>query len=101
MFKTKNNHYVFRISEPSKSQISGIYLDNDGQDNDGDEHHDKGIDEPGDPMDSIAETHDLHHFLQPILFLVDNTFTDHSHRQNPGQNQKERQGTRYSVNKPR
>lgn len=39
------------------------HLDDDGEDDDGDEHHDEGIDEPGDPVDSITQPHYLHHLL--------------------------------------
>lgn len=77
------------------------HLDDDGEDDNGDEHHDEGIDEPGDPVDSITQPHYLHHLLQTILLLVDNTLTDHGNREHPGQHQKQGQGARYSVNKSR
>lgn len=57
------------------------HLDDDGEDDDGDEHHDEGVDEPGDPVDSITQPHYLHHLLQTILLLVDNTLTDRSWQQ--------------------
>lgn len=76
------------------------HLDNNGEDDDGDEHHDEGVDEPGDPVDAITQPHYLHHLLQTMLLLIDDTLTNHGDRENPGQHQKQGQGARYSINKP-
>lgn len=83
------------------SPILSFNLEDDRENQNGDEHHNKGVDEPSHPMHRVTEPHNLHYFLQAVLLLVDNALTDHGDRQDPGQHQEQRQGAGYSVNKPK
>jgi len=76
------------------------YHKNQREENDCDEHWSKTVDEPADPVDSVAEAHDPHCLLQSSLLLVDNTLDDHRTGVNPGQSHEERKGPGDGQNEP-
>ena len=48
-----------------------------------DEHGREACDEPREPVTGVAHTHHLHHFLQALLLLVDDSLDDHRRREDP------------------
>ena len=63
----------------------GPHLEDDGEQEDRDEHEEEAVDEPGHPVDRVAEPHHLHRLLQTLLLLVDDRLDDHGARVHPRQ----------------
>ena len=63
------------------------------QERDSDGHARESGDEPGDPVDGVAEPHHLHDFLEPLLLLID----DRLHRQRDGVDPRHRHAQRHHV----
>lgn len=66
------------------------YDKNDRETEARDDSKDHTVDKPGEPMNSITQTHGTHRFLQSSLFLVDNWLDYHGARVHERKNHKER-----------
>ena len=77
-----------------KQNRAGSHLENDGEQEDGDEHEEEAVDEPGHPVDPVAEAHHLHRLLQPLLLLVHDGLDDHGAGVHPRQGHEQRERSR-------
>ena len=65
------------------------HLEDENEEHAADEHDGEAVNEPGQPVDTVAETHDLHDLLEPSLFLVDDALDDHGDGEDPGDDHEE------------
>lgn len=51
------------MKEKKLYDVGDHYLQQYDEEQRGKEHHDEGIDEPGHPVYTVTQSHNLHHFL--------------------------------------
>jgi len=96
-----------RVAQHEDEGHAGVRLSQDvtigedeGEQEGGEGHHAEAVDEPGQPMDGVAQAHGAHSLLQPLLLFVDDALNDHGGRVDPGQRHEERKGARDGDDEP-
>ena len=72
----------------------------DCEKNAGGEHDGEAVQEPRDPMDTVAQPHHPHRLLQPHLLLVHNRLDDHGGGVDPGEGHEEGEGSGDGDDEP-